>query len=163
MADYPRGTVSVPQILGWIFSGIGALYLLIGGLGVTFLPDMARVTMLIFAGVGVALLIPGCIFLWLEYAGRRRARALMESGRYIWAQVTGYRLNRAIEVNGRHPVVLFLAYTDGQGQAHSFRSRNIRIPAGDYLLGKSLRVYYDDNGFRRYFVAAGRDDFPNAI
>ena len=27
MADYPKGTVGALQIMGWIFSGLGALYL----------------------------------------------------------------------------------------------------------------------------------------
>lgn len=160
MADYPKGTVSALQIMGWIFSGLGALYLLIGGLGVTHQPDAARTVMLVFAGIGAALLIAGGIFLYLEFSRRKRARELMASGRYVWAQVTGYRLNRAIEVNGRHPVILTLSHRDAQGQEHFFQSPCIRIPAGEYLLGKNLRVYYQDTGFRRYFVAAGRDDFP---
>ena len=106
---------------------------------------------IVFTAIGSLFLVLGCVFLLIKASRRRRQAALVAENRYIWAQICDITVNRNIQVNGRSPVVFTARYSEG-GREHLFRSGNIRYYRDERLLGKQVRVYVPENGFRPYYM-----------
>lgn len=157
MADFRKGTVSVLWILGLVYSILGAVFGVVGCVLCLVLGKELRLLGVIFGGIGGVFLVLGLIFLGVEHGKRKKAEELIASGRYVWGTIADWRVNRSIEICGRHPIVLLVRCVDCRGQEHFFRSPSLRIAGGPQLLGKQVRVYYDDPGFKNYYVAADCD------
>ncbi len=154
MADPRKGSISALWIIGWVYSALGALFVVLGSVLALVLGEEVLLFGMIFGGIGLAFLILGVVFLLVEYRKRKNVERLITSGRYVWGTIADWRVNRSVEVCGRHPIVLLVRYVDGRGQEHLFRSPSLRIVGGPQLLGKQVRVYYGDPDFRNYYVAA---------
>ena len=105
----------------------------------------------VFTLLGSVFLILGCVFLVIRASRRKREAALVAQDRYIWAQICDIAVNRNIQVNGRSPVVFIARYSE-DGREHLFRSGNIRYYRDERLLGKQVRVYIPENGYKPYYM-----------
>jgi len=147
-----RRTVSALGIIGAIYTVIGSIFGLLGG-SFLYFGDGGELSIVgtAFTAIGSVFLILGCVFLLIQTARRRRQAALVAENRYIWAQICDITVNRNIQVNGRSPVVFIARYSEG-GQEHLFRSHNIRYYRDERLLGRQVRVYIPENGFKPYYM-----------
>ena len=157
MADFRKGTVSALWIIGLVYSILGAVFAVVGCVLCLVLGKELRLLGVIFGGIGMLFLVLGLIFLGVEFRKRKKAEELIASGRYVWGTIADWRVNRCVEVCGRHPIVLLVRCVDGRGQERFFRSPSLWIAGGPQLLGKQVRVYYDDPDFQNYYVAADCD------
>ena len=139
-------------IVGIVFACVGGLFVPIGVLAGVVFGEKAWLFGMIYAGVGGFFLVLGVIFLMIEWKKKKRAEQLIAAGRYVWGEIAEAALNPSITMNHRHPYVLIVRYRDSYGTVHQFRSRNLNIPSAADLLGKQVRVYYEDQSFRHYYV-----------
>ena len=147
-----RRTVSAIGIIGAVYAFIGSIFAILGGCflyfgGETELPVIG----IVFALMGSLFLVLGCVFLGIRYSRRKKEAALVAQGRYIWAQICDITVDRNVQVNGRSPVVFVARYSEG-GREHLFRSGGIRYYRDERLLGRQVRVYVPENGFKPYYM-----------
>lgn len=148
-------SMSAILIIGIVYTGIGAIFSLIG-LGLFLFsqdPDGGIVGM-VFTPMGLVFLALGIVFLVLEQRRRARNRALVEAGRYVWGEVVDCVPNLSVRINGRCPYMLLVRYTDPRGNDHLFKSGNLKIYRDPRLMGQQVRIYYENDSFRRYYVDA---------
>lgn len=140
------------RILGWVYSVLGAVFLVLG----TFLGWSLSANPVgpIFLMVGTPFFVLGVIFLVICCIKRRRMEALVEAGRFVWAEVVEIGCNYNVSYhNGIHPNRLVARYTAPDGVKHLFRSQDLGIMGAADLIGKPVKVYHDEN-FRHYYVDA---------
>ena len=119
--------VQPQKLLGWIFGGMGLLFLI---LGIVFLllgweqlpqvftaevwvgetPDSLAFPMLglVFTGIGAVFTALGGGFLIAFRRHRRLREELEQYGTRVTGSVTDIRVERAYEVNGRHPLRIYV-------------------------------------------------------
>lgn len=134
-------------IVGFIFSPIGLIFLIIG-LALVQTPavdDDERLAFLIcFVGLGAAFLLAGVVLLLLDLRRRRRQRAAYEGGHCVMAKIAGARENLRVNMMGRHPVMVECHYTDPDtGVVHVYFSRYLYTDVADLLLSDEVPVYLD--------------------
>lgn len=140
--------------VGFVFTLVGLSFLLVGGC-LIFVPqdEEARTVALVFIPLGVSFLLGGCCGFIAHRAKGRRAAKMVASGRYLWAQIVEFRPNYNVRFNGRNPYMVVVRYTDGQGRHHIFKSESLmKLCPDPSLYGKQLKVYYEDETFRHYYV-----------
>lgn len=137
-----------------IFVLVGLSFLALGA-GLLFTPrnEEAQIVALTFIPLGAAFLIcGGCGFLARHVKGRRAAK-MVSSGRYLWAEIVEFRPNYNVRFNGRNPYMVVVCNTDGQGRRHMFKSESsLKLCPDPGLYGKKVKVYYEDESFRHYYV-----------
>ena len=140
-------------IIGIIYTGLGSLFVILGAaLRVLLADDDGAMIGLIFGGIGTIFLILGIVFLVCQFRVKRRADALLASGRYVWGEVVDIAADRNVNVNGRHPYYMIVQYIDPHGVRHIFRSPGLRIFRDPELMGKKVKVYIENESFRHYYV-----------
>ena len=140
-------------IIGAIFSGMGLLFVILGtGLAIGLWEQGQSMIGVIFAIIGSPFLIIGVVFLLCTYKKLKRANAMLASGRYVWAQIVDLSPNLMVTINGRHPMELTAAYIDAKGLTHVFRASSGKLVWDSQLLQKQVKVYYEDETFRHYYV-----------
>ncbi len=147
-----RRSVSAIGIIGAVYAVIGSVFGILGGSFLYFGEggDLSVVGT-VFSILGSVFLILGCILLLIKASRQKRQAALVAENRYIWAQICDITVNRNVQVNGRSPVVFTARYSEG-GREHLFRSGNIRYYRDERLLGKQVRVYIPESGFKPYYM-----------
>ena len=145
--------VSALGILGAIYTPLGGSFLL---LGIGLLRGLAGTEEwfigLIFAGIGSVFLGLGVIFLIVRHIKGSRSAQLVQQGRYVWGEITRLMPNYNIRLNGRNPYVAVIRYVDSRGQTHLFKSENLHLLPDSGIIGRQVRVYYQDESFKRYYV-----------
>lgn len=144
---------SALRIIGTIYTGLGGFFLALGVSLIVLLPDEARLVGMIFTPLGGVLFVLGVIFLAIEGWKKRRMDALVEAGRFVWAEIIDSTCNYNVQVGSRHPYQLIARYTDGRGVNHLFRSQNVYSCGAADLVGKTVKVYVDEN-YKHYYVDA---------
>jgi len=152
----PAAPVSALKILGAVYTAMGVLFVGLGILipALTQDPEMT-LFLFIFGGVGGVFLILGIVFLAIIAGRRRKMKQLVEEGRFLWGQIVQCQSNYAVRINGRHPSIALVRYTDAQGRNHLFRSESLNLLTADGLIGKQVKVYYRDTTYRHYYVDMG--------
>ena len=147
-----RRTVSALGIIGAVYAAIGSIFAILGGCFLYFGDETELpVIGIVFALMGSLFLVLGCVFLGIRYSRRKKEAALVAQGRYIWAQICDITVDRNVQVNGRSPVVFVARYSE-VGREHLFRSGGIRYYRDERLLGRQVRVYVPENGFKPYYM-----------
>ena len=142
-------------IIGCVYTGLGGLFVALGiALKVLLKSDDGTMIGLIFGGIGSIFLILGILFLIFQFCRKRRADALLASGRYVWGEVVDIAANLNVNVNGRHPYYMIVQYIDPNGVRHIFKSPGLRIFRDPGLIGKKVKVYIENESFRHYYVDA---------
>lgn len=145
--------LSALLIIGIIYTGLGGLFVILGiGLKVLLADGDGLMIGLIFGGIGSIFLILGIVFLVLEFRRKKRADALLASGRYVWGEVVDIAANVNVNVNGRHPYYMIVQYIDPYGVRHIFKSPSLRIFRDPALMGKQVKVYIENDSYKHYYV-----------
>ena len=139
---------------------IGITYTILGGifvaLGVGLLIGLDETDAwfigAIFAGIGSLFLILGIIFLIIESARKRRADKIIAGGRYVWGEIVEFVPNFNVTINGRHPYIAMVRYSDGYGVTHIFKSGNLRIYPDPAAVGRQVKVYIENDTYKHYYV-----------
>lgn len=153
MTTKVRSGAGAVLILGIVYSALGSVFTFLG-LGFLFaLPGELRMIGMIFFGIGSLFLILGIVFLALRVRRKKRAERLVAEGRYIWGEVVDCVPNLSVTINHRHPYILKALYVDSQGNHHVFSSESLRIVRTPNLIGRKVKIYYQE-GFRHYYMDA---------
>lgn len=142
-------------IIGLIFAPLGLVFLAVGLLFNAHVraPDERLAFLFSFAGVGGVFLTVGLILLGMELWRQAKQRAAYEGGYYVMGQVAGCRVNTRVNVNGTHPMVVEVHWTDPDtGTVHVFYSRYLYVNAEALLTGDTVPVYLDREDKRIGFV-----------
>lgn len=142
---------SALRIIGTIYAGLGGVFLVLGGILSQVLPVADNLVGVIFMIVGTPFFVLGVVFLAIEGRKKRRMDALVAAGHFIWAEVIDCIYNRNVRVGNRSPHQLVARYTDGRGVNHMFRSQNVYSYGAADLVGKTVKVYVDEN-YKHYYV-----------
>lgn len=144
---------SVVWFLGVIYSVLGAVFLILGGILVSLLRETdGWICGVIFSGIGGLFFLLGVVFLAIAFRDQRRADKLVAGGRYLWGQIAALEPNYNIRINGRNPYTVAVRYVDSAGTVHIFRSRNIHGFPDSALIGKQVKVYIRDDKMYPYYV-----------
>ena len=143
---------SVLQIVAIVFVTLGSVYGLLGGVFLVtghseLLPVGSAFTML-----GILFLCIALLLFLREHRKRKRARAMVDAGRYVWAEVVDVVSNNMVRVNGRYCCNLVARYVDGSGISHIFKSPNLNRYRDPGFLGKQVKIYYEDPSFSEYYM-----------
>ena len=104
-----------------------------------------------FGGIGIALMAISMGIFSRKYFINMRNRRLMEEGVCVVAGVTGLTAGN-VRVNNVPVRCLQCSYTDGDGTTFIFKSGALRMDPTSYLPDGQIKVYYDPNNMKRYFV-----------
>ena len=152
--------------MGLLFSGIAAVMQLVPISpesitvevnGVRQLPTEESVAsfrlafLLAFGINGLALLISGGIVAGRRRFVKKRERYLKDQGVCVTAMATELTPS-AIRVNRRYLMRLNCAHTAPNGTTYIFKSGTLRMNPIPYLNEGRVKVYYDRDNMKRYFV-----------
>ena len=100
-------------IIGIIYTALGEPPVILGIALAALLRDSdAFMVGLIFGGIGAIFLISGIVFLIVEFCKKKRSDALLASGHYILGEVVDIAANINVNVNGRYPYYIIVQYID---------------------------------------------------
>ena len=145
--------INAITIIGAVFTGLGLVFLVLGTCLAVGLREQGKSMIgVIFVIIGSPFLLIGAFFLTVTFKKIKRANEMLVSGRYVWAQIVDLSPNLMVTINGRHPVELTAAYIDAKGLTHVFRASSHKLVWDSQLLQKQVKVYYEDETFRHYYV-----------
>ena len=111
----PKFSCSALDIIGMIFTPLGLVFILVGGIITAFAENHPenttgdpRLFFWLFGGIGSIFLILGIIFLLLMLRRRSLHRQLFAEGHYVMATVTSVMPNYNVRINGRTPYTCLL-------------------------------------------------------
>ncbi len=133
-------------IIGLHFTILGASFLLSPSDPETY------TTGTVFCPLGTVFLIVGIILLCLDLKKRKRIQKIVSDGKYLWGEVAEIQVNYHVSVNNRHPRVLLIKYQDPAGNIHLFRSRDLYRFTDHSVIGKQVKVYYENESYKHYYV-----------
>lgn len=101
--------ISAIMIIGWIFAGLGSVFLIMGILFLTQSgkEEAFKMLGLIFGGTGLFFFLIGVIFLILHYNNKSSLKKIVDNGYYIMAEISNIDMNYNVNVNGRCPYVIY--------------------------------------------------------
>lgn len=151
---------SALDIIGMIFTPLGAIFIIIGVSVTGFAnanPDKVTgdpgIFLPIFGGIGGSFFLLGAVFLSITVYKHYMQAQLLQEGHCITAQITSFNPNYNVRVNGRCPFVAECSYTDpATGAVHLFRSRNVYFDPSMIVTGSDVPVYVKPDDFRHYYV-----------
>ncbi len=140
-------------IVAIVFGSLGMLYSILG-IVFSLQPADGEIDTVgtVFAILGGVLLVIALI-LWICTAfHRKRLQTIVDGGKYIWGEIADITCNYHIQVNNRHPYVVLVRYADRNGVIHLFRSTNLKTYPDRSVIGKQVKVYYEDESYKRYYI-----------
>ena len=139
--------------LGLIFVVLGAALTLYGKNHPENMDGDPMLFLFVFSGIGAVFLVLGVVFLILMFCRRSLQSQIFTEGHYIMAQVTSVMPNYNVRVNGRTPYIAECSYTDPDtGVLHLFRSRNIYFDPTSILMDAQVAVYLRPHDYRHYYM-----------
>lgn len=144
---------SASRILILVFGMLGIGYLLIGG-ALCFWSDKDDGALVgtIFLLLSAVFLLPAVciqIRLWVR---ERKARMLVQAGKYLWGEIVQIMPNYHVHINEQCLYNILVRYASPDGTIHIFKSPGHRIYPDPSIIGKQVRVYYADTRFKSYYV-----------
>lgn len=117
-------------------------------------PEDPEILLWVFGGMGAFFLLAGLILLGMDLYRRARLRRAYEGGYCVMAKIAGKQSVENVSFhNGRHPCVVECHYTDpATGTIHVFYSRYLTVQVGDLLQADEVPVYLDRMDQRVGFV-----------
>lgn len=158
------------KLLGWIFGGIGLLFLVLGVIFILvswdFLPRVFSAEVLaeeapdelalpvvgvIFAAMGAVFAVLGGVFLLLTRRQRLLREELLRFGTRTTGKVTDVAIDRHYQINGRHPLrIMVQAMNPHTGELKTLRGPMVwttTLSAGD-----AVDVLFDPQDEKKYIV-----------
>lgn len=152
------------KILGSVFSILGFCFLSV--VAILLLTGVAKkegyFICIPFLAVGGTFFLIGICFLIWEIKNKKMVKRLIENGNFIWAQITEVAPNYNVTVNGRHPYIVYCQFQDVEGTVHIFKSRDINFDPQTLFKSEQVRVYVDNNNYKKYFVDID-EILPNVV
>ena len=142
-------------IIGLIFAPLGLIFLIVGLLAHASIaqPDERLAFLICFVGIGGVFFAMGLALLLIDLRRRARLRAAYEGGHCVMGKVAGFRVNTRVHVNGMHPTVMEVHWTDPDtGTVHVYFSRYLYVNVEDLLTGDEVPVYIDRDDPKVGFV-----------
>lgn len=140
---------TVYGIIGFIFTPMGLLFLLLGLLigtnkAMTWKdPEDPVIFLSVFGGIGSIFLILGLVFLYLDLRRRFLLRRAYACGNCVEAKILGMVEQRNMNMINGAPRMLEAAWTDGNGVVHVYRSRYLYTNVAKLLTAETVPVYID--------------------
>lgn len=146
--------ISAIMIIGWIFAGLGSVFLIMGILFLTQSgkEEAFKMLGLIFGGTGLFFFLIGVIFLILHYNNKSSLKKIVDNGYYIMAEISNIDMNYNVNVNGRCPYVIYARYQDMNGCIHTFHSRNIFFYPAGMMKNNMVKIYTRPDNFKKYYM-----------
>lgn len=144
----PAGIVSI------VFGVLGLIYFILGMTLGIFPADEEDLTVGIFFAIlgGVFLLIALIIFLCTVFR-KKHLQTIVEAGRYLWGEIVDILPNYNVQANSSSGAyVILVRYTDRHGRIHIFRSPVQKTYPDRSVIGKQVKVYYENDSFKNYYV-----------
>ena len=149
--------IAVAPILSIVFGGLGAFYTILGYFLCAYPEDLdAMLTGRVFVVIGLCILLAALIIFICHKNRQQKIEQLVENGRYIWCRVVNIVPNTTINFNGQHPYMLVCEYTDHCNHTYRFKSSSLRYPPDRRIIGQQVRVFYQNENFRPYYVELSR-------
>lgn len=147
-------------ILGFIFSPLGAFFVLLGLMlyigGAGHNSEDPMIFLCVFGGTGGAFLLTGLILLGADVRRRSAMRRAVDSGDYVLARIAGVQQRLNVNVNGTHPCVVECHYKNPDtGETHVFFSRYLYFDPSDMFISQEVPVYLDRMNEKNAFVDIG--------
>lgn len=143
-------------IVGLVFTIIGAIFLVLGiilGIGLRRELGFESVAFLFsFGGMGLLFFTLGLVFIITLGNKKRTSQRLLDNGNYVVAEIFDISQNYNVSVNGRHPFVVSCKYEAMDGAVHIFKSRYLYFNPEPLLKNNVVRVYVDNDNFKKYYV-----------
>lgn len=145
----PAGIVSIA------FGVLGLIYFILGMALSIFPADEEDLTVGIFFAIlgGVFLLIALIIFLCTVFR-KKHLQTIVEAGRYLWGEIVDilpiYNVQTTSNSSGTY--VILVRYIDRYGRIHIFRSPVQKTYPDRSVIGKQVKIYYENESFKQYYV-----------
>ena len=136
-------------IVGFIFTPMGALFLLLGALmrnskAVSWQStDDPVIFQAVFGGLGLLFAAAGLVFLFLDLRRRMLQRRAYNEGTCVEAEILGTTTISNMNTLNGHPCMLECAWTDANGVVHVYKSRYLYTNVSKLLKSKTVPVYID--------------------
>lgn len=149
--------ISVAPMLAVIFGIMGGFYTILGYClhNSPADPD-AMLTGQIFVVLGLCMLLAAVIAFICHRNRKNQIIQLVENGQYIWCQVVDIVPNTSITFHNQHPYMVLCQYTDHCDHTYRFKSCNLRFAPDRRIIGQQVRVFYQNDNFRPYYVELSR-------
>ncbi len=156
-------TVMPPAgIFSLVFTALGALYLLLGILCISFPTDAEDKTVgIIFSCLGIVFLLTALIALLILIGGQKKKNKVQNSGNYLYGEVVDV-VPYGTHYSYRPVFTVLTRYIDSQGTIHIFRTPNLKSYPDRSILGRKVKVFYQDDSFKQYYVDL-ESGFPRII
>lgn len=144
-------------IIGWIFSLIGAFFILVGTLlsvfGVGVDPAGPMLFLCVFGGMGAVFLLIGLGLVYADVNRRNMLQQAVDSGHYVMAKIVGVQRRLNVNVRGTHPYVVECHWMNrDSGELHVYYSRYLYFDPTDLFTAKEVPVYIDRMNEKYAFV-----------
>ncbi len=150
-------------IVGLVFSILGAIYLLIGILCLCFPEDADDQTVgIIFSIIAIVCLLSALVALLVLIYKQSQTQKILDNGKYLLGEVVDIVPNLYMHYGFRPTYLVLTRYIDQKGTIHIFRSENIKTYPDRTLLGRKVKIYYQDDNFQHYYVDL-ESGFPKII
>lgn len=108
---------------------------------------------MIVGGIGFVFVDIALVFMVMGLVGARRKDHLLAQGVPIDTEFQSVQLNSSLKVGSRSPYRIFTQWQNpSTGEIHVFESENLWFDPTDYVDGKRIRVYIEQNNPRKYYV-----------
>lgn len=151
------------HIVSIVFGCLGIIYLCVG-IGLLQTPAGTEDFQggIVFAALGGGFLTAAIILFAYTYFHRRHLQEIVDSGKYIWGEIVDIAPNYKVQINNRNPFQLLIRYQDRFGNIHIFRSRNLKTYPDRSVIGKQVKVYYENETYKHYYADV-EDVLPKVI
>ena len=135
-------------IVGMVFLPMGLMFLTMGilfwYLKVGDEPEMPKIFLYTFGGMGAVFLAVGLGLLLADIHRRTLLRRAYEGGYCVMAKIAGIGAQQNVKVNGSMPYVVECHYQDpATGVTHVYYSRYLYISVAGLLKSDQVPVYID--------------------
>ena len=148
--------MSATSIVGIVFTIIGVFFLILGiilGIGLRSEIGMESFAFLFaFGGMGLLFFTLGLVCLITLGNQKKNAQRLLDNGNYVVAEIFDISQNYNVSVANKHPFMVSCKYETVDGTVHIFKSRYLYFNPEPLLKNNVVRVYVDNDNFKKYYV-----------
>lgn len=83
---------------------------------------------------------------------RHKMQNIYSQGHYVLGEIADIIPNYTVRINGHPMYTVMVRYVDRSGNIHSFRSHNQRKIPDRSIIGKTVKVYYENEKFKHYYI-----------
>ena len=143
----PAGIVSI------VFGVLGLIYFILG-MALSSFPADEEDTIVgtFFAILGCVFLLVALIIFFCTLLRKKHLQTIVETGHYLWGEIVDILPNYNVRVNDRCGYTVMVRHIDSRGNIHIFHSSNQKSYIDKSVIGKSVKVYYENDSFKNYYV-----------